>query len=192
MAESEEEQISLLLREGLDCYGTGREPEAVSAWTRVLELDPDNELARDFLETAGRSASSDVVIPKRDTARSVMSEARRLMAEENFEGALALLRSGVGEAEFSIELESLVELARVHLVRSYRSRLGDLDSVPVLAASAKSITAYNLPPNAGFVLSLLDGCTSVNELISLSGMDAFDALRTLTGLTDAGLVELRA
>ena len=49
---------------------------------------------------------------------------------------------------------------------------------------------FNLPTTAGFVLSLVDGSTSVNDLMSLSGLDAFDTLRILTGLIDAGIVEI--
>jgi hypothetical protein len=191
MAASKEAEISQLLREGLDCYGSGREPQAERAWRRVLELDPDNELARDFLQSAGRTAATDDSIPAQDTTASVLAEARRQMAEENFEGALAMLRGGVSAGGVSIELEALVELARVHLVRSYRERLGDLTAIPKMSATAKPITSYNLPPNAGFVLSLLDGSTTVQDLISLSGMDAFEALRTLSGLTEAGLVEMQ-
>ena len=42
------------------------------------------------------------------------------------------------------------------------------------------------------MISLIDGTTRVADLISLSGMDAFEALRILGNLLDADIVELRA
>jgi hypothetical protein len=51
---------------------------------------------------------------------------------------------------------------------------------------------FNLPAQAGFMLSLIDGDTSVGDIVSLSGMDSFEALRVLNGLVDAGIVSLGA
>ena len=48
---------------------------------------------------------------------------------------------------------------------------------------------FNLPATAGFVLSQVDGATSVTDLVSLSGLDEFDTLRILSHLLDAGIVE---
>ena len=55
-------------------------------------------------------------------------------------------------------------------------------------ASTDAITKFNLPSDAGFLLSLVDGSTSVADLVSLSGMDAFEALRTFRGLLETGIV----
>jgi hypothetical protein len=49
---------------------------------------------------------------------------------------------------------------------------------------------FNLPANAGFVLSMVDGRTSVNEILALSGMDPFDAVRVVSKLLGAGIVEV--
>jgi transcription initiation factor IIE alpha subunit len=49
-----------------------------------------------------------------------------------------------------------------------------------------------MPPNAGFVLSMIDGHTSADELVALASMDPFEALHTLAKLMDAGIVEVRA
>jgi hypothetical protein len=38
---------------------------------------------------------------------------------------------------------------------------------------------------------MVDGTTSVADLISVSGMDAFEALHTLSSLMEAGIVEMR-
>lgn len=45
--------VEALLRRGLDHYGRNEVLEAVSLWREVLRLDPTNEQAVDFLQTAG-------------------------------------------------------------------------------------------------------------------------------------------
>jgi hypothetical protein len=37
---------------------------------------------------------------------------------------------------------------------------------------------------------MVDGHTSVNEILALSGMDPFDAVRVVGKLLDAGIVEV--
>jgi hypothetical protein len=54
------------------------------------------------------------------------------------------------------------------------------------------ITRFNLPADAGFMLSLIDAKTSFDELLSLSGMEPFEALRIFAGLLDAGIVGVAA
>ena len=59
-----------------------------------------------------------------------------------------------------------------------------------LKITPEEIMRYNLPANAGFVLSMVDGNTSVNEILALSGMDPFDAVRVVNRLLEAGIVEV--
>ena len=52
-AQSPSDSIPSLLSWGLDHYGRNEVDEAVRCWRRVLELDPQHAIARDYLETAG-------------------------------------------------------------------------------------------------------------------------------------------
>jgi hypothetical protein len=54
---------------------------------------------------------------------------------------------------------------------------------------SEQLLRFNLPPDAGFVLSMVDGHTRVDELVTVSGMDPFDALHLLCRLETAGIVE---
>ena len=120
-----------------------------------------------------------------------MSRERRVNVGE-LEEALELLLRAVEGASFSIEREATIELLRGALFRDYRASVGDLNSVPVVIADPSELTKYNLPANAGFLLSLLDGVTDLESLVTVSGMDSFEALRTTRKLIDVGLVEMRA
>ncbi len=79
-------------------------------------------------------------------------------------------------------------MARGRLVERYRERVGGLTAVPALRIAPDDVLKFNLPATAGFLLSLVDGQTTVEELISLSGLDAFETLRVLAGLVEAGIV----
>jgi tetratricopeptide (TPR) repeat protein len=47
-----ENEIARLLKRGLNHYGLGELDAAIGCWERVRALDPDNQAARDYLETA--------------------------------------------------------------------------------------------------------------------------------------------
>jgi hypothetical protein len=63
--------------------------------------------------------------------------------------------------------------------------------VPHVLLGPDRILRFDLPPSAGFVLSMIDGNTAVEDLVPLTGMDPFDALATLGRLQDAGIIEVR-
>jgi hypothetical protein len=87
-----------------------------------------------------------------------------------------------------IELEGYVDLVRSRLVKVYRERIGPGKGIPRVMVPASQITRYNLPAEAGFLLSLTDGSICFDELLSVSGMAPFEALRTLAGLVEACIV----
>lgn len=184
--------IARLLQQGLDRYGEDDVEGAVGAWQKVLELDSGNAEARDYLESVGVLAPEVVNDGTgQSLVRELLANAQELIATRDFEVAFDLL-SGASDSETPvIELEATLDLVRSQLVHCYRGEVGKLGAVPVVTADGASITGYNLPTEAGFMLSLVDGATPVQDMISLSGMDSFEALRLLRGLMEAGIVEVR-
>lgn len=194
MGESKEERVGRLLQEGLDLYGLGEISAAIVTWEKVLELDPSNADALDYIRTADRRKTPRPPKKKGQLAgavAAVLQEARALMRQDDFATALDLLRSAHGQGFDGLEFEATMDLARSRLHRAYQERIPDLGCVPHVDTPPGSLTRFNLPPAAGFVLSMVDGSTSVADLISLSGMDAFEALHALCGLVDVGVVDLR-
>jgi hypothetical protein len=119
---------------------------------------------------------------------ALVRDAQQRLRDDDFEGAHDLYQLAASLAPERIELEGYVDLLRSRLVKCYRERIGDAGRVPRLLVPSDQITRYNLPADAGFVLSMIDGRTSFAELLSVTGMGPFEALRIVAGLLDAGIV----
>jgi hypothetical protein len=214
MAESKEDKIQRLMREGLNHYGMGAVEEALRSWREVLRLDPDHPEARDFVATAEeaahaaappsrpqKAAAREIEVPEHAAADlppdegeasldELVSEGQRLVREEELEAGLDLLEAVVRRDPRRLEVHGHIESVRSRLVKRYRDRMGDLDGVPRLSLDLSDVMKFNLPAHAGFMLSLIDGDTALGDIVSLSGMDSFEALRVLNGLIEAGIVSL--
>jgi hypothetical protein len=127
-----------------------------------------------------------------DRIADLLGHAQELVRDENYEGALELYQMAAAMEPGRFELEGYVDLVRSRLVKSYREKIGDGRRVPRLLVPAGAITRFNLPAEAGFVLSLVDGRICFDELVSVSGLAPFAALRTLAGLVEARIVGVPA
>jgi len=123
---------------------------------------------------------------------ALLRDAQDLLRAENYEGALELYQAAASLDPARVELEGYVDLLRCRLVKVYRERIGDGGRVPKLLVPLDRITRFNLPTEAGFVLSLIDGRTSFDQLLSVSGMGPFEALRIFARLVDARIVGIAA
>lgn len=187
MPESNEVQIAQLLQQGLEAYGAGDFSRAFLAWNEVLELDPGNEEAMDYLRDADRREK-----PRdgrqEDAEKTLLNDARGLLRSGGAESALEFLMSADTSGQF--ECEAMIELLRATLYQQYQGALGDPMRVPrVLAGMETEMRNRNLPASAGFLLSMIDGETPLCDLVSLSGMDRIDAMRLVSGMFGAGILE---
>lgn len=186
MSEANEQKVASLLQQGLELYGTGEIARAFLLWREALTLDPSNEEALDYMRDADRRSK-----PRGGHAalgaRSLIDDARRLLRSQDEEAALELLSSMPTAG--ALEHEAMIELLRARLFKRYRSELADLSQVPRLVADeTKNLKSRNLPASVGFLLSMVDGATSLSDLVSVSGMDRFEALRSFYQMHQAGIV----
>jgi hypothetical protein len=184
------DEIRGLMAQGLDLYALGSVKEAIACWRRVLALDPRHAEARDYLHAAGGDPEpARVGAPAVPAAMSV--EAVRLLRTGKPADALDLLEAHTRTHPEDLDAQAYQELARAALLRSYRARTGSGERVPFVRIAPNEVLKYNLPAPAGFMLSMIDGSASIDDLLALSGMDPFEALRALNNLLDAGIVEAR-
>ena len=186
MSEASEQKVSSLLQQGLELYGTGEVARAFLLWSEALELDPGNEEALDYMRDADRRTK-----PRGDSigghTTTIIDDARRLLHLEDCEAALELLISAPSGDR--LEGEAMIELLRANLFQRYRAELGDLTQVARLVdGAADDLRSRNLPASAGFLLSMIDGVTPLGDLLSVSGVDRFEALRSLSRMHEAGIV----
>lgn len=208
MGESETARMERLVREGLDHFGVGDVAKAVRCWEDVLRIDPSHPEALDYLQAAGsrgeapdrdadvgpaQAAASEAAGTESDSpAGRLVEEAGERLEAEDLEGALDLFRAAADLEPDRIEVEGYIDAIRSQLLQRYRKRVGETGAVPKLLIQPSAITRHQLPADAGFVLSLMDGETTVEQLIALSGMDAFETLRILNDLVDAGIAGLQS
>jgi hypothetical protein len=76
------------------------------------------------------------------------------------------------------------------LSQMYLARLGSLAQVVRVALSGDQIRWLSLDHRAGFLLSLVDGQSSIETLLDISGMGRLEALRILFGLLDQRVIVL--
>ena len=188
MGEGVAERIARLLAEGLELFGEDRIEQAVLRWREVVALDPAHREARDYLESAGYTAAPEASGREGSLGAQALAQAAAGEAEE----ALPLLRTAAEAAPEDLELQASLELVRAHLYAYYQERTRQGAGRPRVRVGAGELMRFNLPPDAGFVLSLVDGHTRVEELITVSGMDPFDVLHLLGRLATAGIIEMAA
>ena len=185
MAESPAERVARLLAEGLEHFGEDRVEQAISCWRGVLELDPSQREAHDYLESAGVSLAA----PGDGRARLAAALARA--AAGAAEEVLALLVESTACAPDDLEAQAALDLVRAQLYLRHRQRMAAA-ARPRLCVAPDQLMSLDLAPEAGFLLSLLDGRTRIEELVTVSGLDPFDVLHLLARLEQAGVVEIAA
>jgi hypothetical protein len=137
-------------------------------------------------------SDGDVMSDGHVKAEALLNDAHEALRCEDLESALELFHVAAQLDPDRFEIEGYIDLVRSQLLKRYRDRLGELQVVPRLLVAASEVKSFNLAPDAGFMLSLVDGSTNFEQLVSLSGMAAFDAFRNLSSLLDAGILGVDA
>jgi len=71
---------------------------------------------------------------------------------------------------------------------AYLARLGGPRMIPMLARA--SLTGLSLDHRAGFLLTFIDGTSSLDDLLDITGLPRLDVLRIVDQLVQAGVVRL--
>jgi len=127
-------------------------------------------------------------IPPPETGPIVDMKDRYAMGD--FSGAL-LIAEGIIETDpADLEAPRYAQSCRDVLTQMYSARLGSLDRVVVVAVPSDQIRWLTLDHRAGFLLSLIDGGITVDQILDISGMPRLDALRIMYQLLDQRVISL--
>ena len=83
------------------------------------------------------------------------------------------------------------ESCRGVLRQMYTARIGPLDRVPMVMVARDQLRWLSIDHRAGFVLSLIDGVSSLEMILDVTGMPELDALRILSELAQQRIISFR-
>ncbi len=108
----------------------------------------------------------------------------------DFTGALVIAESLLETDPADAESLRYAESCRDVLTQMYAARLGALDQVVIVAIPPDQIRWLSLDHRAGFLLSMVDGTSSIEEILDVSGMTRLDALRIMFTLLEQRIIRL--
>jgi hypothetical protein len=188
--------------EGHDAWTSGRRRSTTPPPRRRLSDLSAPPLRRGSASRrATPSGSLPVVVDESDAYRLIErsrpslsldlgAEVAERYALGDFTGALRAAELWLGTDPENAEAKNYAASCREHLEQFYQSRLGSFDRVAQVDVEPSEIRWLGLDHRAGFFLSRVDGSTTVDELLDLSGMPRLEALATLVELLDMGAVRL--
>jgi len=119
------------------------------------------------------------------------AEMKDRYAMGDFTGALVIAESVLEVDASDPEALRYAESCRKVLTQMYAARLGALDRVVEVAVPADQIRWLSLDHRAGFLLSLVDGISTVEEILDISGMSKLEALRIMYALLEQRVITIQ-
>ncbi len=181
-----------------DAWSRGRDaPEAVATRPRT-ETPPPFAPADSADSSPGASSGQNdaiALVSRRSrpptSAVDLGSEMLDRFALGDFSGALLAAEIVLGKDPANTEAQRCASSCRERLSDMHLSRLGGADRIPMVAVAGSEVRWLGLDHRAGFILSRVDGRSTIEELVDLSGMPRHEALKLLVELVGAGALSLR-
>jgi len=165
-----------LAREGAGERPTGR--PSGDAW--VVDRD-----RRSLLPPAIGAEATAVQEPGELSPDDIHREIADHFALGDYAAALHSAELQLGLDPDDEDARQYAETSRARLETRYTTRIGSLEYVFNLAVPAAKVKWLGLDPQAAFLLSLVDGQTTVAEVLELCQMGRLEALRVFTELLEA-------
>lgn len=121
-------------------------------------------------------------------AEPTIDRARRLCDDGEYEQALFLLTSLLDLAPLHPEASRLAADCRAGLERQCLTALGSVSTVLVAGVPLKDLTSFALDNVSAFLFSLVDGATSVENILDSCGLPRLLALRHMRHMTERGVL----
>jgi hypothetical protein len=111
-------------------------------------------------------------------------------ATGDFSGALQIAEALLAEDAGDLEAQRYSTSCRDVLTQMLLSRIGSVSAIVRVALSQEELRWLTLDHRAGFLLSLVDGALSVEELLDIAGMPKLESLRILANLLEQRVIHL--
>jgi hypothetical protein len=164
-----------------------------SAVLPELGRDPRDPVLELDLSEMARSGPPPALLMAQGSAsgrEAAIKEMKDRYAMGDFTGALVVAEGMLESNADDIDAQRYAQNCRDVLTQMYTARLGALSQRVRVAVPGDQIRWLSLDHRAGFVLSLIDGSSTVEEVLDISGMNRLDALRILYTLFEQRVVAL--
>lgn len=118
-------------------------------------------------------------------------EMKDRVAVGDFSGALEIAEKLLDEDPNDQGARTCADDCRETLKKMYLGRIGSLARVAVVSVPRDQLRWLSIDHKAGFVLSLVDGVSTLEMVLDLTGMTELDALRILSELVQQRIITLR-
>lgn len=163
------------------------EPPEMSLGFGADEGEPESEA----LDLVGRYAPSLGPPDEPPRVADPLSELRERYALGDFSGALTIAESLLEDDRGNADVQRYAESCRDVLKQMYMARLGALDQIPLVAVPAEQLRWLTLDHRAGFLLSHVDGVSTLEEILDISGMPHLEAMRIIYELLQQRVILLQ-
>jgi hypothetical protein len=126
--------------------------------------------------------------PIREAWDEVFVQMRRAFGTQDYARAVDLGERFLQRHPTHAAALLFIQECRVLLEGRLARQLAPLDRVVVLRAPLATLTSSRIDPRTAFVLSQVDGFTTIEDLLDLAAVPRADALRILADALDGGLV----
>ena len=126
-----------------------------------------------------------------DEDDSPLREMRERFSLGDYSGALVVAEEILDADPAHGEANRLAENCRGVLQQMYVARLGSLERIPFVAVPREQLRWLSIDHRSGFVLSRVDGISSLEQILDVSGMPTLDALRILYELVQQRVIGVR-
>jgi hypothetical protein len=156
------------------------------------DAPPPKSAAYDAEPPPSSHSRPDPAASTRSTAPAdpLLADVRDRYAMGDYSGALVVAEGILADDPNHVQAQRYAENCRQVLEQMYCAKLGSLHQRPEVSVSGDQLRWLSLDHRAGFLLSLIDGSSSVEELLDISGMPRFEALRTLCDLLEQNVITL--
>jgi hypothetical protein len=156
------------------------QPPATKAYPSEYEKDPFSLL------TDGSSEA-----PGGDDAGRELGDMSDRFSLGDYTGALEIAETVLGRDPSNAEASRCADECRAKLIHMYTARVGPLDRVPVVMVAREQLRWLSIDHRAGFLLSHIDGVSSLEMILDVSGMPLLDALKILAELSQQRVISFR-
>jgi hypothetical protein len=120
-----------------------------------------------------------------------IAEMRERLSLGDYTGALEMAELLLAEDPSDAEAAECADSCRGVLEGMYAARLGPLDKVPVIVVQRAQLRWLSIDHRAGFILSLVDGSSTLEMILDVCGMPRLDAMKILQELLQKKVLSLR-